>query len=97
VFTELVQNAVEHAYDEDHGGVIEIHCARTGKGLELSIEDDGVGLPENFRLEDAASLGLSIVSTLVGELTGQISLGPRADGPGTRVVVRVPDVTGQPR
>ncbi|MEO7350588.1 MAG: histidine kinase N-terminal domain-containing protein [Marmoricola sp.] len=97
VFTELVQNSVEHAYDEDHGGVIEIHCARTGKGLELSIEDDGVGLPENFRLEDAASLGLSIVSSLVGELAGQISLGPRADGPGTRVVVQVPDVTGQPR
>ncbi|MEO7421217.1 MAG: histidine kinase N-terminal domain-containing protein [Ornithinibacter sp.] len=97
VFTEIVQNAVEHAYDEDHGGVIEIHCTRVEKGLELTIEDDGVGLPEGFRLEDAASLGLSIVSTLVGELGGTLSLGPRDDGLGTRVVVRVPDVVGQPR
>jgi two-component sensor histidine kinase len=97
VFTELIQNAVEHAYDEDHGGEIAIHCARAGKGLRLSIEDDGVGLPEDFSLAETSSLGLSIVSTLVGELGGQIRLGSREDGPGTRVVVEVPDVTGQPR
>jgi two-component sensor histidine kinase len=97
VFTELVQNAVEHAYDEDHGGVITIDCAREGQGLRLSIVDDGVGLPDDFSLEQAASLGLSIVSTLVGELGGSITLGRRTDGPGTRVVVEVPDVTRQPR
>jgi two-component sensor histidine kinase len=97
VFTEIVQNAVEHAYDEERGGVIAIHCSRTGRELELTVEDDGVGLPDGFRLEDASSLGLSIVSTLVGELGGEISLGAREDGPGTRVVVRVPDVVGQPR
>jgi two-component sensor histidine kinase len=97
VFTELIQNAVEHAYDEDHGGVIVIDCARDGDGLRLSIEDDGVGLPEGFSLDSAASLGLSIVNTLVGELGGEISLGARTDGPGTRVVVHVPDVAGQPR
>ncbi|MET0997845.1 MAG: histidine kinase N-terminal domain-containing protein [Marmoricola sp.] len=97
VFTELIQNAVEHAFDEERGGAIEISCARDGNGLRLSIEDDGVGLPDDFDLERASSLGLSIVSTLVGELGGQISLGPRETGVGTRVVVEVPDVTGQPR
>ncbi len=91
VFTELIQNAVQHAFDEDRGGVIEIHCAREGEGLLLSVEDDGVGLPEGFDLEHAESLGLSIVSTLMGELGGTISLGPRDDGTGTRVVVQVPE------
>ncbi len=97
VFTELIQNAVEHAFDEERGGAITIDCARDGAGLRLSIEDDGVGLPDDFDLETTSSLGLSIVSTLVGELGGQISLGPRESGAGTRVVVRVPDVTGRPR
>ncbi len=97
VFTELIQNAVQHAFDDDRGGTIEIHCARDGVGLRLSIEDDGVGLPAGFDLEQAPSLGLSIVSTLVGELRGQISLGPRESGVGTRVVVQVPNVTSQPR
>ena len=30
VFTELIQNAVEHAFDEDHGGLIEVDCVREG-------------------------------------------------------------------
>ena len=97
VFTELIQNAVQHAFDEDRGGVIEIHCAREGEGLLLSVEDDGIGLPDGFDLERAESLGLSIVSTLMGELGGTISLGPRGDGTGTRVVVQIPNVAGQPR
>ncbi len=97
VFTELIQNAVEHAFEEERGGAIEISCARDGDGLRLSIEDDGVGLPADFDLEKTSSLGLSIVSTLVGELGGQLSLGPRVAGAGTRVVVEVPSVTGQPR
>ena len=49
VFTELIQNAVEHAFDEDHGGLIEVDCVRDGDGLRLSIEDDGVGLPARLR------------------------------------------------
>jgi two-component sensor histidine kinase len=105
VFTELVQNAVEHAYGPQEGaepgtgrgGQLEILCAREGNGLRLVVQDDGTGLPPGFDLQRSASLGLSIVSTLVGELGGTISLGGREDGPGTRVVVVVPDVTGQPR
>ena len=99
VFTELVQNAVEHAFDPEVGGTLSIDCARDGAGLRLTVEDDGRGLPDGFRLEDAASLGLSIVSTLVGELGGTIAFSGRTgDDPaarrGTRVVVEVPDVSG---
>jgi two-component sensor histidine kinase len=97
VFTELIQNAVEHAFDPESGGTIEIQCAREGDGLRLLVEDDGVGLPEGFSLEDASSLGLSIVSTLVGELGGQISLGRRNEGAGTRVELWVPNVAARPR
>ena len=44
VLTELVQNAVEHAFaeDRDEGGCIEIRCQRDGDALVLVIEDDGV-------------------------------------------------------
>ena len=97
VFTELVQNAVEHAFGEDRGGLVEIRCSRDGPGLRLVVEDDGVGLPEGFDLDESASLGLSIVSTLVDELGGQISLGRRTGSPGTRVLVEVPQVAGHRR
>ena len=97
VFTELIQNAVEHAFDDERGGMIEIRCERDGDGLRLTVEDDGVGLPPDFSLAETTSLGLSIVSTLVGELAGEISFGAREAGVGTRVVVVVPDVAGARR
>ena len=86
----------QHAYDEA-GGVLEIECSREGAGLRLVVEDDGAGLPPGFDPSESTSLGLSIVNTLVGELGGTITIGGRTDGPGTRVVVLVPDVAGQPR
>ncbi|SDT13099.1 Two-component sensor histidine kinase, contains HisKA and HATPase domains [Nocardioides scoriae] len=100
VFTELLQNAVEHAFGggaspgpgPSAAGRVEVACRREGAALRLVVEDDGVGLPEGFALESSASLGLSIVATLVGELGGTIELGSRVDGPGTRVVVDVPSV-----
>jgi two-component system, sensor histidine kinase PdtaS len=97
VYTELIQNAVEHAFSAERSGTIEIRCAREGDGLRLAVEDDGVGLPDGFSLEETASLGLSIVLTLVGELGGQISLGPVGEGSGTRVEVWIPNVAPQPR
>ncbi|ROR89816.1 sensor histidine kinase [Nocardioides aurantiacus] len=96
VFTELLQNAVEHAFASRDGsgqrGTVEVRCARDVDALEMVVEDDGIGLPDGFALESSASLGLSIVSTLVAEVGGTIALGRRDDGPGTRVVVRVPSV-----
>ncbi len=97
VFTELIQNAVEHAFDPDLGGSIEITCAREGDGLRLRVEDDGRGLPPDFDLENSASLGLSIVSTLVGELGGEISLDRGGAQGGTRVELSVPNVGARPR
>jgi two-component system, sensor histidine kinase PdtaS len=92
VFTELVQNAMEHAFDTDTAGLIEIDCRRTGDRLELCVQDDGVGMPDDFDLERSVSLGLSIVQTLVGGLGGTIALEAREQGPGTRARVSIPDV-----
>ena len=54
----------------------------------MTVSDDGVGLPDEFRIEDATGLGLSIVRTLVTtELLGTIDMA-RAD-PGTVVSLRM--------
>ena len=49
VYTELIQNAVEHAFASERSGTIEIRCARVGDGLRLGVEDDGVGLPDGLQ------------------------------------------------
>jgi len=89
VLTELVQNAVEHAFPTGTGRV-EVQVARTPTALTAVVVDDGCGLPADFRLAASARLGLQIVRTLVdGELRGTLTLEP-APGRGTRAVLRVP-------
>ena len=59
--------------------------------LHVTVDDDGRGLPDGFDLDASTSLGLSIVRTLVeSELGGQLELGPRPDGAGTRAALDVP-------
>ena len=88
--TELVQNAVEHAYPGGRSGGIDVHVRRGPDRLEVDVDDDGAGLPEGFDLQASTRLGLQIVRTLVaGELGGTLSLTPRAPR-GTRAQLSVP-------
>ncbi|KRB72792.1 ATPase [Nocardioides sp. Root190] len=90
VVMELMQNAAEHGYDSGATGEIVLRAERHGAILEIAVEDDGRGLPEDFDLDSATSLGLSIVRTLVeSELGGHLTLGHSLDG-GTRAGISIP-------
>jgi two-component sensor histidine kinase len=92
VVSELLQNAVEHAYPEGHsGGHVRIVLENDGVELCVRVEDDGVGLPPGFTLERNSSLGLTIVAALVdSEMSGTISMESPPDGKGTKVELRIP-------
>jgi two-component sensor histidine kinase len=90
VLTELVQNAVEHAYPAPSSGAIEVAAAREAGLLVVHVTDEGAGLPAGFDLDASPRLGLRIVRTLVeGELQGSLVVEP-APQRGTRAVLRVP-------
>ena len=91
VITELVQNAIEHAFDGSTAiGYVTINAERSARWLDVVVHDDGRGLPEGFSLEKADRLGLQIVRTLVSaELDGSLGMHASAEG-GTDVVLRVP-------
>jgi two-component system, sensor histidine kinase PdtaS len=87
--TELMQNAVEHAFENRPAGTVTVSGSRDGKWLDVVVADDGTGLPEGFVLGAGGTLGLQIVQTLVGtELQGALDLRPRAGG-GTEAVLRI--------
>jgi two-component sensor histidine kinase len=44
------------------------------EGFLLEVADDGVGLPDNFDLEETNSLGLLIVQTLTMQLKGSLEI-----------------------
>lgn len=74
VVTELIHNALEHGLAES-GNQLTITVARSESGAEITIFDDGVGLPKGFSLSESSNLGLQIVRTLTeNELRGDIDL-----------------------
>jgi two-component system, sensor histidine kinase PdtaS len=88
VLTELVQNAIEHAFPGDAGGLVEVIAERGRGRLEVTVRDDGIGLPSDFATEKADRLGLQIVRTLVSaELAGSVDFRGRENGGGADAVV----------
>ncbi|PRC45119.1 ATPase, partial [Mycobacterium sp. ITM-2017-0098] len=91
VITELVQNAIEHAFDTAAPqGCVTIRAQRSARWLDVVVHDDGRGLPDGFSLEKSDRLGLQIVRTLVSaELDGSLGMHNGETG-GTDVILRVP-------
>ena len=90
VLTELVQNAVEHAFPSG-SGTVEVLADRQRGQLTVTIRDNGRGLPSSFEQNGSDRLGLQIVRTLVSaELGGTVSLERRAGEAGTDAVVSMP-------
>jgi two-component system, sensor histidine kinase PdtaS len=85
VVTELIHNALEHGLE--HGGSsLEIALERGAARANISIIDDGVGLPEGFDLATSSNLGLQIVRTLTeNELKGELVL----ESAGNKTVARL--------
>ncbi|MBV9321510.1 MAG: histidine kinase N-terminal domain-containing protein [Mycobacterium sp.] len=91
VITELVQNAIEHAFEPTlQYGSVTIRAERSARWLDVVVHDNGRGLPAGFSLDASDRLGLQIVRTLVSaELDGSLRMQDAAAG-GTDVVLRVP-------
>jgi two-component sensor histidine kinase len=65
VINELLQNAVEHGYEQRTAGSVSVQLRDEGDGVCICVADDGAGLPPGFEMGQSASLGLQIVQTLV--------------------------------
>ncbi|GAA5175069.1 hypothetical protein GCM10025771_06270 [Niveibacterium umoris] len=106
VITNLVSNAVTHAYAGRRGGLIRIAATRTGDGwTELTVADDGAGisahdLPRVFEPffttragQGGTGLGLDIVRSIVEEsLAGRIAVRSEA-GCGATFTIYLPGAT----
>jgi len=76
IVSELVTNAMKHAFPWGRPGEIrlELHRAETGEGWVLIVADDGVGFPRSLDFQTMDSLGLQIVRLLVDQLDAEIEL-----------------------
>jgi len=89
IATELVINALKHAFPGGAKGKIIVGFESTAQVWRLAVSDDGVGI--STRLADApvrAGLGTSIVEALTRQLGGRVATSAASSG--TTVSVTVP-------
>ena len=84
--TELISNAAKHAYGTG-GGLIQVRLIRDGDVRVLEVQDEGVGLAQDFTITNDASdqLGMSLIAALTESIDGEIE---SIAGPGATFRVR---------
>jgi two-component sensor histidine kinase len=84
IVTELVINALKHAFPGDRSGKITVDYHSNGPNWTLSVTDNGVGIASDASASKAG-LGTSIIEALARQLQAVIKVN-NAD-PGTAVFI----------
>ena len=105
--TNLLENAIRY---NSKGGQVKVAITNNGS-VELVVEDDGVGIPEDERSRvferfyrvsgtsaqvTGSGLGLSIVGEIARAHDAEVSIDAGSDGKGTRISIRFPDSSQAP-
>jgi signal transduction histidine kinase len=108
VFANLVSNAIKHTGDKTDINIdLDIVNDNTGKYCRVSVEDNGPGIPDNFKdvifnrllkgtnKAKGMGLGLYLVKSLVDSYGGRVWVEDRVSGDhtkGARFVVMLPAI-----
>jgi len=75
ILNELVTNSLKHAFPEGKNGeiIVELHPS-ADHAFQIIVRDNGVGIPKDLDIGHTASMGLQIVTMLVGQLEGSLEV-----------------------
>jgi len=73
LINELISNCTKHAFTKEQKKEITITCEKHEGTIDLSVTDNGKGLPGNFDIDKTMSVGMSIIRSIVAQLRGEIS------------------------
>lgn len=87
IINEIVSNSLKHAFKKDAKGEIRIELAQTVTDkFRLVIEDNGIGMPEDFSAETSDSLGIQLIQALTDQLEGDMKV-ESAPGKGVKYII----------
>jgi two-component sensor histidine kinase/HAMP domain-containing protein len=87
VLNELITNSFKHAFPGRDQGMINLLLHRVADNeFELIYSDNGVGIPQEKLSAEGATLGMSLIDSLVEQLNGYLTV--ESDGDGTRYHIR---------
>jgi two-component sensor histidine kinase len=84
IINELLTNAMKYAFVGKPFGQIGVAAAMKGEMVSISIEDDGVGMPEAIDFAHSTGFGLGLVEMLTRQIGGNLRI---ERGNGTKIVL----------
>lgn len=74
IINELLTNAYKHAFKESENGIIEVHLSEEQGNLNISVKDDGMGIPKEFDFKSASTIGMTLVNLLKQQLDADLDI-----------------------
>lgn len=74
IINEIITNSMKYAFPNRKKGKIYLELKEKNTNITLVVGDDGIGLPKEFNVKEAETLGLQLVMTLVEQLDGNIKI-----------------------
>jgi PAS domain S-box-containing protein len=74
IVNEIITNAMKYAFEGIKDPVLQVKLYSKDNTIHIHIDDNGIGLPPDFKAEESDSLGLQLVYTLIEQLDGTINV-----------------------
>lgn len=72
IISEMIVNSVKHAFKGIENPELKVDLNNNNQTIEIIVKDNGIGLPENFSLEQPISLGTEIIQALTAQIEAEI-------------------------
>jgi PAS domain S-box-containing protein len=86
IVNELLTNIMKYAFNGRENGVISVSATNINRRMQISVKDDGIGMPESVSFQNSTGFGLQLVEAMTKQLNGTIQI-MRING--TKVVLEV--------
>lgn len=83
IVNEVVVNSFKHAFRNRSKGNLQLSLGYQNSTVDLTITDDGNGLPEDFDINEQQSLGMTLIQALASQLEGTFTFFNNQHGEGT--------------
>lgn len=74
MINEIITNAFKHAFQQTEHPEILVTLKQSQERIQLTVSDNGCGLPANLDLDNPKSMGLRLIHLLVEQLNAQIHI-----------------------
>lgn len=90
ITNELISNALKHAFKGRESGEIHLSLKEDNGTLLLTVQDDGVGIPDGELPVSYKSLGATLIQSFVEKLEGEIKIDIAK---GSKITIKINDYT----